>query len=299
MSLITEELAAKIVELETVKKSFDEYVTSAKALEAEMENALQMAQQKILKLSKKNTTTTEKYNELTDTYNSLTEELQRLQNELEQAKLNNRNNARLTESNSTYVTMNEELTVKVTTLTSTVEKYRLQIDTFTKEKISMQAEIDELYTARYESELKQSDQISELQAEISRLQASQGDTRLIQEMSQRIEDMTHEISDLKAKVASAAITVNSTFISNTSINNTVINNTFFETIINSTNETNVFITNIIKSGNVEKIREALINQVIFSHHVWEILDQDARFKIAVFAASAEFIRLLICLFHIM
>jgi len=73
--------------------------------------------------------------------------------------------------------------------------------------------------------------------------------------------MTDEISSLKAKLASSAITVNSTFISNTNINNTVINNSFFETIINSTNETNVFITNIIKSGNVEKIREALINQV--------------------------------------
>ncbi len=75
--------------------------------------------------------------------------------------------------------------------------------------------------------------------------------------------MTDEISSLKAKLASSAITVNSTFISNTNINNTVINNSFFETIINSTNETNVFITNIIKSGNVEKIREALINQVRF------------------------------------
>lgn len=84
--------------------------------------------------------------------------------------------------------------------------------------------------------------------------------------------MTEEISALKAKLASAAITVNSTFISNTNINNTVINNSFFETIINSTNETNVFITNIIKSGNVEKIREALINQVmifcyIFVHEI--------------------------------
>ena len=89
-------------------------------------------------------------------------------------------------------------------------------------------------------------------------------------MSGRIGEMTDEISALKAKLASAAITVNSTFISNTNINNTVINNSFFETIINSTNETNVFITNIIKSGNVEKIREALINQVkiLFSFHIY-------------------------------
>mmetsp|Transcript_122994 Transcript_122994/g.241269 ORF Transcript_122994/g.241269 Transcript_122994/m.241269 type:complete len:917 (-) Transcript_122994:212-2962(-) len=258
---IEEELAAKIAELESVKTSFDEYVTSAKALESEMEGALQMAQQKIQKLSKKNTATMEKYNELTDTYNSLTEELTRMQLEIEELKRANRDKDRLNESNSIYITQIEELTSKVTTLTSTCEKYKVQIDVISKEKATMQTEIDELYTTRYESELKQNDAVAELQTEISRLRESQGDTQLIQELSGRIDEMTNEIAELKAKAASAAIVVNSTFITNNTTNNTVVNNSFFETIINSTNETNVYITNVIKSGNVEKIREALINQM--------------------------------------
>jgi len=129
---IEEELAAKTAELESVKNSFADYATSAKALEAEMENALEMAQAKILKLSKKNTTTTEKYNELTDTYNSLTEELTRLQIENENLKIELRNKSRVNDANASYITINEELSVKVTSLTTTVETYRLQIEKFTK-----------------------------------------------------------------------------------------------------------------------------------------------------------------------
>ena len=156
-----EELAAKTAELESVKASFADYATSAKALEAEMENALEMAQAKILKLSKKNSATTEKYNELTDTYNSLTEELTRLQTEVETLKAELRNKSR--DANTSYITMNEELTTKVTTLTTTMESYRLQIEKFTKEKTTMQSEIDELYTSKYETELKHADYVTELQ----------------------------------------------------------------------------------------------------------------------------------------
>ena len=52
--------------------------------------------------------------------------------------------------------MNEEFTTKVTTLTTTMESYRLQIDKFTKEKTTMQSEIDELYTSKYEYRVKPS-----------------------------------------------------------------------------------------------------------------------------------------------
>jgi len=131
-----------------------------------MENALEMAQAKILKLSKKNSATTEKYNELTDTYNSLTEELTRLQTEVETLKAELRNKSRLNDANSSYITINEELTTKVTTLTTTMESYRLQIEKFTKEKTTMQSEIDELYTSKYETELKHADYVTELQVRI-------------------------------------------------------------------------------------------------------------------------------------
>mmetsp|Transcript_24358 Transcript_24358/g.40654 ORF Transcript_24358/g.40654 Transcript_24358/m.40654 type:complete len:913 (-) Transcript_24358:244-2982(-) len=252
---LEEELALKQQELDAVKKSFDDYVVSAKELENEMENALQVAQQKIQKLSKKNTATTEKYNELTDTYNSLTEELTRLQEELE--ALRRSKSVATTE----MVTLNEELTTKVTTLTTTTEKYRAQIEVYERERVTMQKELDDLYTSKYEDDLKFKDQLEDLKGQNQKLLESAGDSDLIQDLSKKVDDQTKEISDLRAKAAQAAITVNSTIITNTNISNTVVNNSFFETIVNSTNETNVFITNVIKSGNVEKIREALVNQM--------------------------------------
>jgi chromosome segregation ATPase len=234
---------------------------SAKELEGEMEAALQMAQQKIQKLSKKSTATTEKYNELTDTYNSLTEELIRVTNELEQARKNQGSNTRLSEQNALYITQIEEMTTRITTMTTTTEKYKLQIETHIQERISMQSEIETLHSQRKEQEKQNAKKIAALEAEVEKVRVDAGNAKEMQNMSKTIEEQNAEIHELKAKLASAAISVKSTFITNNTTNNTVINNSFFETIVNSTNETNVFITNVIKSGNVDKIREALINQV--------------------------------------
>lgn len=258
---LEEELLAKIEELAAVKQSYEEFVLSAKKMEDEMEAAMEMAQQKIDKLSKKNKDTVAKLNALTADYNANVEEINRLRKELEELRRQQRDAAKMAEANSAYAALNEELTMKLAKLTASNEELMGKLSDYEEEKASMQTEMDELYTSRYEMELRQTDRINELMSEIERLREQANDSAMVTEMAGRIDAMNAELLELRANAASNSIMFSATYITNTNSANSVVNTNFYESIVNSTNESNVYITNILKSGDVEKIREALVNQL--------------------------------------
>jgi len=120
--------------MDALQAKFDEFVSSSKAMETEMDEALQAAQQKVLKLSKKNGDLTEKYNELTETYNSLQTAYEELSEQLN-------NMQSVTVATETY----NELTETYNSLTTEYEKIQTELQEAVIDKNNVEAD----YTNRY------------------------------------------------------------------------------------------------------------------------------------------------------
>jgi len=99
-----------------------------------MDDALQAAQQKVLKLSKKNSDLTEKYNELTETYNSLQSAYEELNEQLN-------NLQSVTVATETY----NELTETYNSLTTEYERMQTELQEAVVERSNVEAD----YTNRY------------------------------------------------------------------------------------------------------------------------------------------------------
>ena len=129
-----DELSLKQAEMDALQVKFDEFVSGSKAMEAEMDDALQAAQQKVLKLSKKNGDLTEKYNELTETYNSLQSAYEELNEQLN-------NLQSVTVATETY----NELTETYNSLTTEYERMQTELQEAVVERSNVEAD----YTNRY------------------------------------------------------------------------------------------------------------------------------------------------------
>lgn len=124
--------------------------------------------------------------------------------------------------------------------------------------VILQSDLDELYTAKYESEIKLQEEVAELREEVERLKrygAGNGDQVVVQ-LRETIFQLEEELIELRAIAASASIiqqTITNTFISNTSI----VNNT--TTTINNTTSINITINNIIANADVDQLKEVLFS----------------------------------------
>jgi myosin heavy subunit len=120
--------------MDALQAKFDEFVSNSKSMETEMDDALQAAQQKVLKLSKKNSDLTEKYNELTETYNSLQSAYEELNEQLN-------NLQSVTVATETY----NELTETYNSLTTEYERMQTELQEAVVERSNVEAD----YTNRY------------------------------------------------------------------------------------------------------------------------------------------------------
>lgn len=132
--ITVDELSLKQAEMDALQVKFDEFVSGSKAMEAEMDDALQAAQQKVLKLSKKNGDLTEKYNELTETYNSLQSAYEELNEQLNSLQS-------VTVATETY----NELTETYNSLTTEYERMQTELQEAVVERSNVEAD----YTNRY------------------------------------------------------------------------------------------------------------------------------------------------------
>lgn len=251
----------KIEELAEVKKSYEDFVKSAKEMEDEMESAMQVAQQKIEKLSKKNKESNKKLADLTEDYNNNVEEINRLRKELEELKRSQKERAKSEETNSVYIRKYEEVKVTVDELRDENQVLRRRLEEHQEEKVSLQVELENTHAKRYESERKQADRINELQAEVTRLRGQRNESQatVSAEAMARMAEMEEEMKELRAVAASNALVNGAGFVAVDNNYKSIPNKDFFENLVNSQNEQDVYIANIIKTGDVEKLKEALIN----------------------------------------
>ena len=132
--ITVDELSLKQAEMDALQAKFDEFVSNSKSMETEMDDALQAAQQKVLKLSKKNGDLTEKYNELTETYNSLQSAYEELNEQLNSLQS-------VTVATETY----NELTETYNSLTTEYERMQTELQEAVVERSNVEAD----YTNRY------------------------------------------------------------------------------------------------------------------------------------------------------
>jgi chaperonin cofactor prefoldin len=159
MASLEEALAAKTLELETLQRSFDEYLESSKDLESELEKSLADAEAKLATSENKRRTAEEKLKALQDqcsyyekASNSTNDELAKLREKvelLEKQKVKNE-------------IENEDLSNQLRVLESNEESMREKINKLEEEVILANSETENVALASKDSERRLLDRIEEL-----------------------------------------------------------------------------------------------------------------------------------------
>lgn len=248
--MFTAELKQKYFEEEQLRVAYNDLVNATKSLESEMEENMTKAQAQVDKVSKKYNALVEKYNELQDKFVNLTVDHERVQNEL----LSERSEkealqAVTTETIAKFKALNEELTARVSDLTLENENLNQLYFKATQDAIDSKQELEALYQSKYETEMQLNDNITQLTEELDALRSTTVSVTVVEEMNVKIQQLILEINRLKVL----------------SVNNSVhctaqyINNTYIENIVNNLNVTNMHITNILQSGDIEVVKSEFVS----------------------------------------
>lgn len=169
MTSLEEALAAKTLELETLQRSFDEYLESSKDLESELEKSLADAEAKLATSENKRRSAEEKLKALQDqcsyyekASNSTNDELAKLREKVE-----------LLEKQKVKSEIeNEDLSNQLRVLESNEESMREKINKLEEEVILANSEVENVTLASKDNERRLLDRIEELVSLSSASQAS-------------------------------------------------------------------------------------------------------------------------------
>jgi hypothetical protein len=106
-----------------------------------------------------------------------------------------------------------------------------------------------LYQSKYETEMQLNDRITDLMEELEALRASSVDVKVVEEMQAKVAQLVAEVSRLKLLSVNNSVQCTAQFI----------NNTYVENIINNINVTNLHITNVLQSGDIEMVKGEFIS----------------------------------------
>lgn len=265
---LKEQLKEAQKEIAEIKSSFEEYVTNSKSLEEEMESALESAQEKILKLSKKNTSSNETIAQILKEKESLIKEKELMTHEL----LNLRSEVQLKRKMEMDIEavrkQNLDLSVHVGTLSFEKEelsKRAIQADIDMKK---LHQELEDLYKVKYELELKAKDEESDLRGELKNLRRKSrnfDEVKGLDTVSSKLELVEKELHEMKALQVSKAIHVTEKYIRTPDESAARLNEIYLEklkTLVSKQNDnSNVKIQQILNSDNLKEIRAELIKQL--------------------------------------
>jgi chromosome segregation ATPase len=159
------ELDLKIVELETLKKSYEEFIESSTALEKELEDSLKESENKCADLQLKKQLAEEKYNSLREKYNSTLLQFNNCQKELSQST----EKLLLSEQKKTELErLVDELQEMVRILETTEEDLVHKLQSAEEELVFKQSDYEELKIEKMESERRLKAELTELQAELAK-----------------------------------------------------------------------------------------------------------------------------------
>ena len=159
------ELESKLAELESLKKSYEEFIESSGALERELEDALKESESKCTDLNKKKTVAEEKYTSLYERYVASGNQLTICQKDLTNAleKLANADQKRIALEQRI-----DELEESVRILEATEEDLTYKLSKSEEDIIFLQNDIDELKSERENSERRLKTELTDIQAELAK-----------------------------------------------------------------------------------------------------------------------------------
>lgn len=164
----SDELAAKVAELETLKKSYEDFMDSSAALEKELEDALKDSEEKCADLAKKKSAAEERYSLLQDKFAASSAQLTSCQKEVSILT------EKLTQAESKKVELErvvDELQEMVRILEATESDLTHKLQQAEEDIVFLQTDFEEATADSAENEKRLKVELTELQAELARLES--------------------------------------------------------------------------------------------------------------------------------
>lgn len=162
------QLVEKTAELEALKKTYEEYMESSLALEKELEDSLNAAEENAAVSAKKKAAAEEKLSFIQEKYSQCCKDVSQLQAEVLAAQ---GTIAALEKNRKLLESTNCELAERVRILESTEETLQHKLSKAEEAIIMLDIEIDEMRADFIEKEKMYKTELTELQAEISQLES--------------------------------------------------------------------------------------------------------------------------------
>lgn len=201
-----------------------------------------IAQKNIDKLTKKCQLANDKYNELQEKLMAMSVDVEKAQTEL----IGKKDPGLLQQTT-------EALNARIATLSSENESLRFALRKEKEDKDILRVELDELYHSNQEDLKALQEKISSVNEENRRLQHEHlQQIKTIQDLHRALEQ-----SKLAASQQSSPIVYSATLVENSSI----VSNSFLETLISSTSVTQNYLTQVLKSADLETLKREFVAQL--------------------------------------
>lgn len=166
---VSEELAIKVAELESLKKSYEDFIESSGSLEKELEDALKDSEDKCIELSKKKAIAEEKFSQLQDKYSTSGAQLINCQKEVSNLT------EKLMQAESKKIELErivDELQEMVRILETTETDLTHKVQIAEEDIIFLHTDLEEAKAASNDNEHRLKAELTELQAELARFEAN-------------------------------------------------------------------------------------------------------------------------------
>jgi predicted nucleic acid-binding Zn-ribbon protein len=169
------QLEEKTAELEAMKRTYEEYMESSLALEKELEDSLQAAEDNLAAMTKKKALAEDKLVAAQDKYAVTSKELTQLQTDVQKAQTTI---ATLDQTKRQLESVNDELQERVRILESTEETLQHKLSKAEEDIVMLDVEIDEMRAEFSDKEQSYKRELTEMQAEIAKLSTDDSHERL-------------------------------------------------------------------------------------------------------------------------